>query len=258
MSRGLTRRASSAAPWSVAANCRQPRAGRTTGGGLNHGPAGGSGGSPRVFSSAGVVSDGPETRGTQRFAPRGHGPRRLRVHGQAASAGGGDEVADLAGAHGVAPERQLGRVRVDEHDVHAARQGVKKGLDEHPPQDRLVGVRVEDVDALEHEYVGHRVHELRLDVLEHSPSPVERCVADLDEKLAADRRCSASMIGAGIVDADEVHLGRGAYGVVVADQLGGVLVERSMAAMLRDPEEGALEVETRAVAVEVDDVHGRC
>ena len=65
-------------------------------------------------------ADDPETRGTGRSAPRGHGPRRLRVHRQAAGARGGDEVADLAGAHGVAPERQLGRVRVDEHDVHAA------------------------------------------------------------------------------------------------------------------------------------------
>jgi hypothetical protein len=31
-----------------------------------------------------------------------------------------------------------------------------------------------------------------------------------------------------------------------------------MPALLRDPEEGALEVEAQAVAVEVDDVHGRC
>jgi len=53
------------------------------------------------------------------------------------------------------------------------------------------------------------------------------------------------MIGEGIVDADEVHLGRGTYGAVVADELGGVLVERSGPALLRDPEEGALEVEAR-------------
>jgi hypothetical protein len=65
------------------------------------------------------------------------------------------------------------------------------------------------------------------------------------------------MICAGIVDADEVHLGHGAHGVVVADQLGGVLVERPMPALL-DPEEGTLEVEAQAVAVEVDDVHVRC
>lgn len=190
----------------------------------------------------------------QRRARR-HGRRRLRIDGQAARSRGGDEVADLASADGVLPERQLARLGVDEHDVHAPREGAEEGLDEHALQDRSIGVGFEHDDALEHEDVGHRIHELGLDMLAHTASQVERLAAHLRQKLAADLSGSVSMLRARIIDADEVHLDHSAHGTVVADQLGGVLVERPMLAPLY-PDQGTLEVEAESVAIEVDDVHG--
>lgn len=65
-----------------------------------------------------------------------------------------------------------------------------------------------------------------LDVLAQEAATVERLTAHLHEELAADRHRSASMIDAGVIDADEVHLGGGADHLVVADPLGGVDIER--------------------------------
>lgn len=64
-----------------------------------------------------------------------------------------------------------------------------------------------------------------------------------------------SMLRAGIIDADEVDLDHSAHGIVVADQLGGVLVERPMLAPL-NPDQGTLEGEAESVAIKVDDRHG--
>jgi hypothetical protein len=93
-------------------------------------------------------------------------------------------------------------------------------------------------------------------VLTQQAATVERLEADFHEELAADRRRGARMIDVGIVDADEVHLGGGTDRLVVADQLGGVDIKRP-ACPLFGADEGTLEAEAQAVAVEIDDVHGR-
>jgi hypothetical protein len=151
---------------------------------------------------------------------------------------------------------QLALRGADEQDVHAAREGAEDRLGEHASKDRLVGVGVEDLDSLEDEDLRQRIRENLLDVLTQQAATVERLAAHVQEELAADRHRGASMIDAGVVDADEVHLGGGTDHLVVADQLGGVDIERPACSLL-GADEGTLEAESQAVAVEIDDVHGR-
>ena len=112
------------------------------------------------------------------------------------------------------------------------------------------------MNSIEDEDLGQRIREHLLDVLTQEAATVERLVADFHKELTAEGHRGERMIDAGVVDADEVHLGGGTDRLVVADQLGGVDVKRPACPRL-STNEGTLEAEAQAVAVEIDDVHGR-
>ncbi len=71
--------------------------------------------------------------------------------------------------------------------AHAAREGAEDRLDEHASKDRLVCVRVEDLDSLEDEDLSQRIREDLLDVLTQQAATIER------EKMAAQRSVAADV-----------------------------------------------------------------
>ena len=223
---------------------------------------------PTPGTSSWMPAIGTSVSGSELFTPVRAQPRTVSVVGSGSGLASAisseaspestsdDEVADRPSADRVVPERQLARRGVDEQDVHAAREGAEDRLGEHASKDRLVGIGVEDLDSIENEDLGQRIRENLLDALTQEAATVERLTADFHEELAADRHRGVSMIDAGVVDADEVHLGGGTNRLVVADQLGEVDIKRPACPLL-GADEGTLEAEAQAVAVEIDDVHGR-